>query len=81
MRKHETEVNAHPFGHGFVLKGKEVVGLERDVDRISERKLHAEVGVDKEKWLFVYHGVCLGFPVAVGAVENKQCRGFATPDA
>ena len=72
MRKHEAEVNAHPFGHSFALEGKEMVGFEREMDRISERKFHTKIGVDKEKGLFVYHRVRLGLPVAVGAVENKQ---------
>ena len=73
MRKHESEVNAHSFGHGVALEGEEVVGLEREVDRFSERELHSEVWVDEEKVLFVYHRVCLGFPVAVGTVEYEQC--------
>ena len=81
MRKYETEVNAHSLGHGFTLEGKEVVGLEREMDRIGERKLHTEVRVDKEKGIFVYYSVRLGLPVAIGAGENKQCRGFAAPDA
>ena len=71
MRKNKAEVNAHSFGYGFALEGKEVVGFEREVDRFGECKLHTEVGVDKEKRLFVYHGVRLGLPVAIGAVENK----------
>ena len=73
MRKNEAEVNAHSFGHGFALEGKKVVGFEREMDRIGERKLHTEIGVDKEKGLFVYHGVRLGLPIAVGTVENEQC--------
>ena len=72
MRKHEAEVNAHSFGHGFSFEGKEVVGFEREVASFDERKLHTEVGVDKEKRFFVYYGVRLGFPVTVGTVENEQ---------
>ena len=81
MREHEAEVNTHPFGHGFALEGKEVVGFEREMDRISECKFHAKVWVDEEKRLFVYHRVRLGLPVAVGAVKDKQGRGFAAPYA
>ena len=73
MRKHETEVNAHSFGHSFALEGEEVVGLEREMDRFGERKFHTKVWVDKEKGLFVYYGVRLSLPITVGAVENKQC--------
>ena len=73
MRKHEAEVNAHPFGHGLVLEGKEVVGFEREMDRFGECKLHAEVGVNEGKGFFVYHSVRLGLPVAVGTVKNEQC--------
>lgn len=77
MRKHESEINAHSFGHGVALEGEEVVGLEREVDRFSERELHSEVWVDEEKALLVYHRVRFGLPVAVGTVENEQCRCFA----
>ena len=70
MRKHESEVNAHSFGYGFALEWKEVVGFEREKDRISERKFHAKVWVDKEERLFVYHRVRFGLPVAVGTIEN-----------
>ena len=72
MREHEAKVNAHSLGHGFAFEGKEVVGFEREMDRIGECKLHAKVWVDKEKGLFVYNGARLGLPVTVGAVENKQ---------
>lgn len=72
MRKHEAEVNADSFGHGFVLEGKEVVGFEREMDSFGERKLHTEVWVNEEKGLFVYHSVPLGLPIAVGTVENEQ---------
>lgn len=77
MRKNEAEVNVHPFGDGFAIEGKEVVGLEREVDRFGERKLHAEVGVDKEKVLLVYYCVSFRHPVTVGAVKDKQCSCFA----
>ena len=65
----------------FALEGEEMVGPEREMDRFGERKLHAEVWIDKEKGLLVHHGVRLGRPVAIGAGENKQCGGFAAPDA
>jgi hypothetical protein len=53
MREHKAEVNAHSFGHSFALEGKEVVGFEREMKRISECKFHTKVWVDKEKRLFI----------------------------
>ena len=81
MCKNEAEVNAHPFGHGFTLEGKEVVGFEREMDRISERKFHTEVWIDKEKGLFMYHRICLSLPVSIGTGENEQGGCLAAPYA